>query len=91
MDFLGDAALFALGGGLGYLTRWVRPVTRTTTIAQAFGTEGTYVRFTDAHGQVVVKKFRPEDQAEAITFRGKQWKRGEMTPDGQVYNEVIGG
>jgi UDP-2,3-diacylglucosamine pyrophosphatase LpxH len=96
MDYLVDVALFLLGGGAGYLSgRLRRPaqeiVEVTRTIAQAFGRDGVYVRFTRANGSVTVRKFLPIDLDEVIEFRGVIYAAGEYTPDGHVYNEVVSG
>jgi hypothetical protein len=99
MDFLVDAALFILGGAGGYLAGYVRrPLVAVQTavpqvvervIAQAFGRDGVYVRFTRADGSVRVRKFRPADLGPEIEFCGVTYAAGEWTSDGHVYNEIV--
>lgn len=95
MDFLFEPAVFSLGVAAGWFLRGFRPRierrVEVRSVVQSPGPENVYARFHFADGRVEVRKYRPEDHAEVLEYKGRRFAQGDLTEDGRIYHEVLSG
>lgn len=91
MDLLVWLGLLGLGCLSGWVLRGFFPATEVVdrSLAAAPGVAGIYLRFTYTDGRVEVRKFL--EAPPTAEWKGRSFARGEWTPDGYIYNEVVSG